>query len=279
MSKNKEKFLGISWSSLSGLTFQQKPSSLRRRGSAPFVGANKDVAARVRGHEESSKMKSFSFLSAILPAMALACGMAQAHATSLPDPVLDAPLQQNSAEPGKKLETLVVAGGCFWGMQAVFQHVKGVETAISGYAGGSATTAIYEVVSTGATGHAESVQVTYDPTQVTLGQILKVYFSVAHDPTELDHQGPDYGTQYRSTIFFSNAEQEKIARAYIAQLDGAKVFSAPIVTTLEPLHGFYAAESYHQDYAKLHPENPYIAVNDLPKVAALEKELPQLFVK
>jgi peptide-methionine (S)-S-oxide reductase len=154
-----------------------------------------------------------------------------------------------------------------------------VTKAVSGYAGGNASTASYETVSSGTTGHAESVQVTYDPSQVTLGQILKVYFSVAHDPTELNRQGPDHGTQYRSAIFFGSPEQQKIAAAYIAQLDQAKTFSGPIVTKLEPLQAFYPAEGYHQDYARLHPTNAYIATNDLPKVVALEKQYPQLYVE
>jgi peptide-methionine (S)-S-oxide reductase len=208
----------------------------------------------------------------MIPVATLACGIATAHAAPLPDPILDTPLAQNAAP-----QSITVAGGCFWGVQAVFQHVKGVTKAVSGYAGGAADTANYETVSSGRTGHAESVQVTYDPSQVTLGQILKVYFSVAHDPTELNRQGPDHGTQYRSEIFFSSPEQEKIANAYIAQLQQAKVFSDPIVTKVEALQAFYPAEDYHQDYARLHPDNMYIAINDLPKVAALQKQYPQLY--
>lgn len=204
----------------------------------------------------------------------LACGSANANPVALPDPALDAPLAQTKA-----LDSVVVAGGCFWGIQAVYQHVKGVTQATSGYAGGSAETAHYERVGSGTTGHAESVQVTYDPSQITLGQILKVFFSVAHDPTQLDRQGPDHGTQYRSAIFFNSPEQKKIAETYIDQLQKAKVFPQPIVTKVEPLSAFYEAEAYHQNYAKLHPDNPYIAINDLPKVSALEKELPQLYVK
>jgi peptide-methionine (S)-S-oxide reductase len=154
-----------------------------------------------------------------------------------------------------------------------------VTQAISGYAGGAASTAHYEIVSGGATGHAEAVQVTYDPSQITPGQILKVFFAVAHNPTQVDSQGPDHGTQYRSAIFFASAEQQKIADAYIAQLQKANVFPQPIATKVEPLKEFYEAEAYHQNYARLHPENPYIAVNDLPKVSALEKEFPNLYVK
>jgi peptide-methionine (S)-S-oxide reductase len=192
---------------------------------------------------------------------------------ALPDPTLDAPMAQSQDT------SIVLAGGCFWGMQAVFQHLKGVKIAVSGYAGGSADTAHYDTVSNGGTGHAESVEVTYDPGQITLGEILKVYFSVAHDPTELNYQGPDHGTQYRSEIFYSTPEQQKIAEAYIKQLETAKAFSSPIVTKVEPLKGFYAAEDYHQDYAKRHPYNPYIMINDAPKVSALEKEFPQLYLK
>ncbi|MGB9152519.1 MAG: peptide-methionine (S)-S-oxide reductase MsrA [Alphaproteobacteria bacterium] len=204
----------------------------------------------------------------------MACGIANATPVNLPDPTLDAPLAQTASSA-----SITVAGGCFWGVQAVFQHVKGVTQATSGYAGGSSATAQYEIVSTGTTGHAESVQITYDPSQITVGQLLKVFFSVAHDPTELNRQGPDHGTQYRSAIFFSTPEQQKIAAAYIAQLQAAKIFPQPIVTKLEPLKAFYEAEGYHQNYATLHPDNPYIATNDTPKVAALQKEFPALYVK
>jgi peptide-methionine (S)-S-oxide reductase len=211
-------------------------------------------------------LKGGKIMATIFGVSMLACMAGRANAVSLPDPVYDAPLAPSKAE-----SSIVVSGGCFWGVQAVFQHVKGVISATSGYAGGEAATAHYEMVSSGTTGHAESVQVVYDPSQVTLGQILKVFFAVAHDPTELDHQGPDHGTQYRSALFTHAPEQDKIANAYIKQLDEAKVFDQPIVTKVEPLKGFYAAETYHQDYARLHPYNPYIAINDLPKVAALEK--------
>ena len=203
--------------------------------------------------------------------LGIALGTSVAQASALPDPILDqAPVSQP--------QSVVVAGGCFWGVQAVFQHVKGVTEAVSGYAGGSAQTAQYETVSTGTTGHAESVKVTFDPKQVSFGQILKVYFSVAHDPTELNRQGPDSGTQYRSAIFTTSTDQAKIAAAYIAQLQGAHSFPTPIVTTVEPLKGFYAAEDYHQDYFRLHPYNPYILTNDRPKVAALETDFPKLYV-
>jgi len=210
----------------------------------------------------------------MVPIACLTIGISAAQGAPLPDPVMDTPLAQSSGS-----SQITLAGGCFWGIQAVFQHTKGVKQATSGYAGGQAATAHYDMVSTGSTGHAESVQVTYDPSQVTLGQILKVYFSVAHNPTELNHQGPDHGTQYRSAIFFALPEQQKIAQAYIDQLQQAKVFSDPIVTKLEPLQGFYAAEDYHQNYATLHPNNMYIVVNDAPKVRALESLYPQLYVK
>ncbi len=213
----------------------------------------------------------FSFRAALTGLAVLAAPYCVAG--TLPDPTADAPLA--AAHGSSKA---VLAGGCFWGVQAVFQHVKGVIHVTSGYSGGSAMTAQYETVSTGTTGHAESVEVTYDPAQVTYGQLLKVYFEVAHDPTQLNRQEPDEGTQYRSSIFFADAEQQKVAQAYIAQLDAAKAFPRPIVTQVVPLKAFYAAEGYHQDYARLHPTQPYIAHYDLPKVAALQKELPDLYV-
>lgn len=189
-----------------------------------------------------------------------------------PAPAVDA---ARAATPGR--QTAVVAGGCFWGIQAVFQHVKGVISATSGYAGGSAKTAEYEVVSTGETGHAESVQIVYDPSQITYGELLRVFFSVAHDPTELNRQGPDEGTQYRSVIFYGNDEQKRVAEAYIAQLDQAKVFRHRIVTQVTPLQAFYPAEAYHQNYAALHPNQPYIYYNDAPKVEHLRQEFPDLY--
>jgi peptide-methionine (S)-S-oxide reductase len=193
---------------------------------------------------------------------------------ALPNPAVDAPL---ASTPGK--QTAVLAGGCFWGIQAVFQHVKGVKEATSGYSGGSTASPDYEEVSSGNTGHAESVKIVFDPSQVSYGQLLKVFFSVAHDPTELNRQGPDTGTQYRSVIFYGSEEQQRIAQAYIAQLEQAKLFSAPIVTQVVPLKAFYAAEAYHQNYATLHPDNPYIAINDAPKVEHLRLQLPDLYKK
>lgn len=200
--------------------------------------------------------------------------LAAEGAVTLPNPAIDASL---ASAPAK--QTAVFAGGCFWGVQAVFQHVKGVQKATSGYAGGSRETAEYEIVSTGSTGHAESVQITFDPSQLTYGQLLKVFFSVAHDPTQLNRQGPDSGTQYRSAIFYANDEQKRIAEAYIAQLEKSKSFPRPIVTQVASLKEFYPAESYHQDYATLHPDNPYIAFNDAPKVEHLRTQFPDLYKK
>jgi peptide-methionine (S)-S-oxide reductase len=192
----------------------------------------------------------------------------------LPDPAVDAP---RAAAPAA-MQSAVFAGGCFWGVQAVFQHLKGVQMAVSGYAGGASETAKYEQVGSGRTGHAESVQVTYNPAQISYGQLLKVFFAVAHDPTQVNRQGPDVGTQYRSALFFTNDEQRKIAQAYVAQLQSAKAFSRPIATQMTNLPAFYPAEAYHQDYATLHPDNPYIAINDAPKVTNLRDLFPGLYL-
>jgi len=178
--------------------------------------------------------------------------------------------------PGSRQEA-VFAGGCFWGVDAVFKHVRGVDRVVAGYAGGGPSTAQYEVVSTGTTGHAESVEVTYDPSLVSYNDLLKVFFYAAHDPTELDRQGPDSGTQYRSAIFYTNVNQKKAADAYIAQLDHAKAFADPIVTQVVPLNGFYPAEAYHQNYLARHPDNPYIVINDLPKLDLLREKFPRLY--
>jgi peptide-methionine (S)-S-oxide reductase len=223
----------------------------------------------------SDAVKRGLIASALVCALAVAVGgpVFASAAAPLPRPLIDTP-----KAAGKGQATAVFAGGCFWGVDAVFKHVKGVTSATSGYAGGDAKTAQYETVSSGSTGHAESVQVVYDPSQVTYGELLRVFFSVAHDPTELNRQGPDVGTQYRSAIFFTDADQERIARAYIAQLHSVKAFSKPIVTEVSPLKGFYAAESYHQNYLALHPTQPYIVFNDLPKLGSLQKELPELYV-
>jgi peptide-methionine (S)-S-oxide reductase len=196
---------------------------------------------------------------------------ADAAAPAIPAPALDEPAGAATSE------TAVLAGGCFWGVQGVFQHVEGVSSAVSGYAGGSAATAHYDMVGTDRTGHAESVRITFDPRRISFGRILQIYFSVAHDPTELNRQGPDVGTQYRSTIFPTSAGQAKIAKAYIAQLDQAHVFAAPIVTTIEPGRAFYAAEAYHQDFLARHPSHPYIVYNDLPKIEALKRLFPGIY--
>ena len=188
-----------------------------------------------------------------------------------PDAATDIP-----AVAGQAKQTAVLAGGCFWGVEAVFDRLRGVTNVVSGFAGGQKSTAHYETVSTGETGHAESVEITYDPSQITYGQLLKVYFSVAHDPTELNRQGPDSGTQYRSAIFYASDDQKKVAEAYIRQLNEAHVFPRPIVTQVVPLHGFYAAESYHQHYLDHNPNNPYIMYNDLPKLTELKKQFPQM---
>jgi len=208
----------------------------------------------------------------VLVAGTVACTAGNASGVVVPGPAMDAPKAAASGQ-----QTAVVAGGCFWGMQAVFQHVKGVISATSGYSGGEAKTAEYEVVSTGETGHAESVKINYDPSQITYGELLRVFFSVAHDPTQLNRQGPDEGSQYRSVIFYGNDEQKKIAEAYVAQLDKAKVFPRAIVTQVVPLKAFYPAEAYHQDYATRHPDQPYIVYNDAPKVAHLRQQFPELY--
>ncbi|MDT5021070.1 MAG: peptide-methionine (S)-S-oxide reductase [Mycobacterium sp.] len=203
------------------------------------------------------------------PALPSASG---STASAIPAPTIDEPA---SGRP--KSETAVLAGGCFWGVQGVFQHVKGVSSAQSGYAGGDAASADYETVSTGTTKHAESVRVTYDPTQVTYGQLLRVFFGVVQDPTELDYQGPDIGPQYRSVVFAQDDTQQKIANAYIAQLNQAGAFRAPIVTAVSPGASFFPAEAYHQDYLNQHPNNAYIVANDLPKLGALKSDFPDLY--
>ena len=201
------------------------------------------------------------------------CAVSQAAANApLPAASNDTPLARASAK-----QTAVFAGGCFWGVQSVFERVKGVVTTTAGYSGGSASTATYAQVTTETTGHAESVRVVYDPSKITYGQLLRIFFSVAHDPTQLNRQGPDVGTSYRSAIFYTNEDQHRIATAYIAQLDAAKVFPRPIVTQVVPLNNFYDAEAYHQDYALHHPDNPYILVCDRPKIGALKQQFPELF--
>jgi len=192
-------------------------------------------------------------------------------AVLIPEPAFD------PRPAGSGLQTMVVAGGCFWGVQGVFQHVKGVQQAVSGYTGGTKVHPSYEDVSGGDTGHAESVKISYDPTKVSYGELLRIFFAVAHNPTELNYQGPDEGTQYRSNIFFTDAAQQKVAEAYIAQLTAAKIYKEPIVTRVDALQAFYPAEDYHQDYLTLHPNYPYIAINDLPKVANLQRLFPSAY--
>jgi len=216
-----------------------------------------------------SQLSRLSLCAAAIGALAIAAfavapSRAAEDAVGVPPPAADVP-------PSDGLQTAVIAGGCFWGVQGVFQHTSGVASAVSGYAGGSKMTASYEQVSTGSTGHAESVQIKYDPKKISYGKILQIFFSVVHDPTQLNRQGPDSGTQYRSAIFTTSDEQKKVADAYIAQLNAAKVYSKPIVTKVGALEGFFPAEAYHQDYLTLHPNQPYIAFNDLPKVENLKK--------
>jgi peptide-methionine (S)-S-oxide reductase len=200
-----------------------------------------------------------------------ATSAAAEDAVVIPAPAID-------AQPGPRTsEVAVLAGGCFWGVQGVFQHVEGVTRAVSGYAGGDADSANYKLVSRGATSHAESVEITFDPSKISYGKILQIYFSVAHDPTQFNYQGPDIGPQYRSAIFPASEEQARVAKAYIAQLDQAKVFRDTIVTTIEPGHGFYPAEDYHQDYLTLNPTQPYIVINDLPKIENLKRIFPGLY--
>jgi len=209
-----------------------------------------------------------ALMAAIVPALA-SCAES---ATVIPAPALDEPVAAGGTQ-----ETAVLAGGCFWGVQAVFQHVKGVKQVLSGYAGGASSTAQYETVSSGRTGHAESVKITFDPHQISYGRILQIYFSVAHDPTQLNRQGPDAGTQYRSDVFVMDENQRRVAQGYVAQLDHAGVFRHPIVTRIDTFNGFYPAEDYHQDFATLHPDHPYIAFNDLPKIENLKRIYPDLY--
>jgi len=192
--------------------------------------------------------------------------------TAFPRPALDSPVASARGQ-----ETAVLSAGCFWGVQAVYKHTRGVLSATSGYTGGNAETAHYEMVSTGNTGHAESVKVVFDPSQITYGQILMIFFAVAHNPTELNKQGPDWGSQYRSSVFYTSPDQKQIAEAYIAQLDAAKIYPQKIVTQVVAFKEFFPAEKDHQDYVKRHPDNPYIVINDLPKLASLKKQFPELY--
>ena len=224
----------------------------------------------------SSFKRGSSFPALLLVGLLAAVGFVTTRSTAEEARVVPTPAVDEQAND-KTSEAAVIAGGCFWGVQGVFQHVDGVTSAVSGYAGGEKATAHYEMTSSGSTGHAESVQITFDPRKITYGRILQVYFSVAHDPTELNRQGPDEGTQYRSAIFPLNDEQARVAKAYIAQLDSARVFQAPIVTTIEPGRTFYRAEDYHQDFLAKNPGYPYIVFNDLPKIANLKRLFPTLY--
>ncbi|MHC4049953.1 peptide-methionine (S)-S-oxide reductase MsrA [Bradyrhizobium sp. 25ACV] len=210
-------------------------------------------------------------LLAATTALSLTFAMAFAAPSRAAEDAVVIPAPAMDAAPASGIQTAVIAGGCFWGVQGVFQHTAGVVNAVSGYAGGTKATADYQTVSSGRTGHAEAVEIKYDPKKISYGKILQIYFSVAHDPTQLNRQGPDVGTQYRSAVFTTSDEQKKVVEAYIAQLNGAKVFSKPIVTKVGALEAFYPAEAYHQDYLTLHPNQPYIAYNDLPKVENLKK--------
>jgi peptide-methionine (S)-S-oxide reductase len=214
----------------------------------------------------------------ILPVLLAVVGVAwQLASCAAEAPVnVPAPAMDNPKQPGA-LQTAVLSGGCFWGVQGVYEHVKGVRKVVSGYAGGDRSTAQYETVGTGTTGHAESVQITFDPAKVSYGELLRIFFSVAHDPTQLNRQGPDTGTQYRSAIVYSDDTQKNIANAYIAQLSQAGTFHRPIVTKVDRLKGFYRAEGYHQDYLALNPSNPYIAYNDLPKIENLKRLFPDYY--
>jgi peptide-methionine (S)-S-oxide reductase len=224
-----------------------------------------------------SQFSRFSLGAAVLGALAIAAfaivpSRAAEEAVIIPAPAVD-------AQASGGIQTAVIAGGCFWGVQGVFQHTAGVVNAVSGYAGGKKSTADYNMVSTGSTGHAESVEIRYDPKKISYGKILQIFFSVVHDPTQLNRQGPDTGTQYRSAIFTTNDEQKKVAEAYIAQLNAAKVYKKPIVTQVGPLEAFFPAEAYHQDYLTLHPNQPYIAYNDIPKVENLKKIFAENYIE
>jgi len=225
--------------------------------------------------------RSVSNLVAMLAAITVALVLFAAKITSGASRTSEGPVSAPSFDAqvtdGATEDTAVFAGGCFWGVEAVYDHVKGVKRAISGYAGGKVANPSYEQVSTGDTGHAESVEVIFDPSQVSYGKLLQIFFSVVHDPTQLNRQGPDHGTQYRSAIFFRNPQQQQVAESYIKQLTAAKTFSRPIVTQVAQLHGFYQAEEYHQNYLAQHPDQPYIVINDQPKVAELKKQFPDVW--
>jgi peptide-methionine (S)-S-oxide reductase len=224
--------------------------------------------------------RSLPNIAAALAVLTIALVLFAAKLTSGASRTSDGPVGAPSYDAqvaGATVDTAVLAGGCFWGVDAVYKHVKGVKSVVSGFAGGDVANPSYEQVSSGDTGHAESVQIIYDPSQVSYGKLLQIFFSVAHDPTQLNRQGPDVGTQYRSAIFYSNAQQQQVAESYIKQLTAAKTFSRPIVTQVAKLRGFYPAEAYHQNYLALHPNQPYIMINDQPKIAALKKQFPDIY--
>jgi peptide-methionine (S)-S-oxide reductase len=229
---------------------------------------------------EEHTVKDTTWLRVAWPAVALLFGIGAQlwqHSAAAEQALLVAAPALDNPKAAGALQTAVLSGGCFWGVQGVFEHVRGVRKVLSGYAGGERATAEYETVSSGRTGHAESVQITFDPAEVSYGELLRVFFSVAHDPTQLNRQGPDSGTQYRSEIFYVDATQQKIATAYIGQLNGSHAYSSPIVTRVDPLKGFYAAEGYHQDYLVHNPMSPYIVYNDLPKIENLKRLLPAVY--
>jgi peptide-methionine (S)-S-oxide reductase len=249
---------------------------IANRASRPKLPPN--PAAVTRGHPmRRSQFSRLSLCAAAIGALAITAFAAAPSRAAEDAVIIPAPAVETQASEG--IQTAVIAGGCFWGVQGVFQHTAGVVNAVSGYAGGNKATADYNMVSTGSTGHAESVEIKYDPKKISYGKILQIFFSVAHDPTQLNRQGPDSGTQYRSAIFTANDEQKKVADAYIAQLNAAKVYRKPIVTKVGPLEAFYPAEAYHQDYLTLHPNQPYIAFNDIPKVEALKKIFAQDYIE
>jgi peptide-methionine (S)-S-oxide reductase len=225
-----------------------------------------------RNHFSRLSLCAAALSALAITAFVAAPSRAAEDAVVIPTPAMD-------AQASDGIQTAVIAGGCFWGVQGVFQHTAGVVNAVSGYAGGSKATADYNMVSTGTTGHAESVQIKYDPKKISYGKILQIFFSVAHDPTQLNRQGPDSGTQYRSAIFTTSDEQKRVADSYIAQLNAAKVYKKPIVTKVGPLEGFFPAEAYHQDYLTLHPSQPYIAYNDLPKIENLKKIFAEDYIE
>jgi peptide-methionine (S)-S-oxide reductase len=224
-------------------------------------------------HDLRSRLVSLAAIAAAGTLLWISQPARPAAAAALPRPATDMPM---TAGP---LQTAVLAGGCFWGVQGVFEHVRGVRQVVAGYAGGDASTATYDSVSEGDTGHAESVRISFDPAQVSFGQLLQIAFSVAHDPTQLNRQGPDTGTQYRSAVFYTNDDQQRVASAYITQLNGAHAFPSKIVTEVTRLNRFFPAERYHQDYLKLHPDQPYIAFNDLPKIRDLKRTFPDYYLE